>query len=77
MNTFKNKRPLNTRTVVSETGQLLAIEVTVFKFPLGSLDSHLVGVDLHVGGGLCAGAIACAHDVESAEDGGGGKEDPV
>ncbi len=55
----------------------MAIEATVFRFPLGGLDSHLVGVDLHVGGGLCAGAVAGAHDVESAEDGGGGKEDPV
>lgn len=36
-----------------------------------------MGVDLHIGGGLGVGAVAGAHDVESAEDGGGGKEEPV
>lgn len=42
-----------------------------------NLDSYMVGIDLHVCSGLCAAAVACTHDVESAEDGGGGKEDPV
>lgn len=37
----------------------------------------MVGIDLHVCSGLCAAAVAGTHDVESAEDGGGGKKDPV